>query len=123
MHTAIRIILLNLAFVLCLAALAAVAAANGLDAVTFGLPALLAVWVLVQGAMFARQHRSVVVCMVASAGLFLLQLAVLAVFVWWNRGFGNTREATQSLVFLIWVILCGAFLLSWFWRAKRGVRA
>jgi hypothetical protein len=123
MRTAIRIVLLNFAFALCLGAMLAVAAAYSLDSVAFGLPALLAVWVLVQGAMFARKRRGVIVCMVASGCLLLLQLAVLAVFVWWNRGFGNTQQATQSLVFLIWAILGGVFLLGWFWRAKQGVAA
>jgi len=123
MRTPARIALWNLAFVVCLAGLLVIAAVTRLDSAAFGLPALLAVWILMQGAVFARRRAWVVRCAVASSLLFLLQVAVLAFFVWWNRGFGNTEMATQSLVLMIWVVLGGIVLIAWFLRAKRGVRS
>jgi hypothetical protein len=117
---AARIVLMNLAFVVALVAFAALAAANRMDSAAFGLPAVLAVWVVVQGALFARRRFWVVTCAVVGCLLLVLQVALLAFLLWWNRGFGNTQMATQSLVLIIWVVVAGAALIGLYLRAKRG---
>ena len=110
-------------FVAGVVALLALAAAARLESAAFGLPTLLALWVLVQGTVLARKRRWVAACAIASSLLLSLQVALLGIFVWWNRGFGNTQAATQSLVLILWVFVVGVFCIAWFWRAKRSLAA
>jgi len=118
MRSGARIALWTLAFAVFIAGALAVAVVNRADSAVFGLPTLLAIWILFQGGMFATRRSSVIACAVVSSVLLLLQIGLLAFFVLWNRGFGNTTMATQSLVLIIWVLVGGILLVGWFLRAK-----
>ncbi len=120
MRTALRIALWNFAFFVCLVGVLALAAVAQLESVAFGLPTALAVWVLVQGAVFAQRRCWVVACAATSSLLLLLQLSILAFFAWWNRGFRNNQMETLAVLFFSLVLVCGVFLIGWFLRAKRG---
>jgi hypothetical protein len=120
MRVAVHLVLWNFAFIVLLVVALAVLAANRADAAAFALPFVLAVWVLFQGAVFAKRRKWVLICATTSGILLLLQLALLTISVLWNRGFGNTSMVTQSLVFVIWVTVGGGLLLAWFLRAKRN---
>jgi hypothetical protein len=117
-RTLFRIFLWNLAFLVLLAVALATAAANKLDAIAFGLPALLAVCVLIQASLYAYRRWAVLACAILSALLFLLQAALLVFFVWFNQGFGNTQASSMNQVFLIGALLLAVGLLTWFVRAK-----
>jgi hypothetical protein len=116
----VRIFFWNLGFLIFVAAALAIAASNKLDAIAFGLPALLAVWILFQGGLYAQRRWVVLTCASLGALLFLLQMAVLVFFVWWNQGFGNKDAALMSQVFLLWALVIAAVALAWFVRAKLG---
>lgn len=118
MRTVLRIALWNLAFIVVLVASLAVAASLRLDLLAFGLPAVIAVWVLILGARFAHRRWAVVTCAVAGVLLLLFQIALFAFFAWWNRGFGNTRGWTESLVMVLYVAVGGAVVVGWYLVAK-----
>lgn len=118
MPTLLRIVLWNLAFVAVLAASLAAAASLRLDAIAFGLPGVFALWILGQGAKFARRHWTVIACAAVGGLLLMLQLAVFAFFAWWQHGLGNTQSSTLWQVLLLSTVIVGAIVIVGFLRTK-----
>lgn len=118
MPTLFRIVLWNLAFVAVLAASLATAASLRLDGIAFGLPGVFALWILGQGAKFARRHWAVIACAVVGGLLLVLQLAVFVFFAWWQHGFGNTQSSTLWQVLVLSTAIVGAIAIVGFLRTK-----
>ena len=123
MRTVVRILAWNVALLIALAALAALAAATRAEAWIFALPAILAVWVLFQGGLFASARWAVFLCAALSALLFFLQVGVLAFIIFWNRGFASTYPANSMQVLIVFTVLAGSVAVGAFLRAKRPRQA
>jgi hypothetical protein len=123
MPTFLRILAWNVALVVALVGVAALAASARAESVVFAVPAILALWVLFQGGMFATARWAVLTCAAIGALLFLLQAALLAFFVFWNRGFDSTYPANALQVLIGLVLLVGAFSVGTFLRSKRRAPA
>jgi hypothetical protein len=94
------------------------------DVLAFGLPGLLALWVLFLGLIYAGSRTAVVACAVCAGVLTLVQGALLAFLVAWSKGIGGRTNFTTALeVLLTFVLVVGAILIWSFVRAKRAPSA
>jgi hypothetical protein len=123
MRTFLRILAWNVALVGALVGVAALAASAGAESAVFAVPGILALWVLFQGGMFATARWAVLTCAALSAILFLLQAALLAFFIFWNRGFDSTYPANALQLLIGLVLLGGALAVGAFLRIKRPAPA
>lgn len=118
MRILLRILARNIALLVALPAIAARRAATGAESWVFALRAVLALWVLFQGVLFASAHRAVLACAALGALLFLLQTGLLAFLIFWNRGFDATYPANALQVLLGITGVAGALSVGGFLRAK-----
>jgi len=88
------------------------------DYLGLAVPFIVGIWLLVLGARFARRRAAVISIAVTSGILILLQCAMLALFIWWNEGFGNRRYTTSLQLLIVLGLAIGGASVWWFWRAK-----
>ena len=123
MRLLIRLVAWNLGFIAAFAALVVVVmrvSSSAGDTMGLMLPAILAVWLLFLGALYAGRRGAVIAVAAVAGVLFAVQAALLVLLTWFSQGFGGrTHHTAVYEVLLLWVALGAPALVWWFVRAKR----
>lgn len=119
MRTFVQIVLWNVGFAVAFVLLVSNLDHGPAEAIGVMLPAIVGTWLVFLGSWYANGRRRVIACAVAAGALFVLQVALLVVLVWFSQGFGGRTDHTSIHEFLLLLTLAaGPTMIWWFVRSR-----